>query len=154
MSSGGYISRLFDGLRRFFSGGPDSSRWGCIPFADGGDRSAEIASLRCCGVARDRIYVGGDFRLVLSRCREDDTLLVYLPEAAAGHRDLLCELLLETSRRKVNFRAVGAYEFEIGPDDRLLCDYLLLHTLVDTLVDTLYARVRRREAAGKRGRDK
>ena len=142
MLSGGYISRLFDGLRRFFSGGPDSSRWGCIPFADGGDR--------CCGVARDRIYVGGDFRLVLSRCREDDTLLVYLPEAAAGHRDLLCELLLETSRRKVNFRAVGAYEFEIGPDDRLLCDYLLVHTLVDTL----YARVRRRDAAGKRGRDK
>ena len=133
MSLGGYISRLFDGFRRFFSEGPDSSRWGCIPFADGGDRSAEIASLRCCGVARDRIYVGGDFRLVLSRCREDDTLLVYLPEAAAGHRDLLCELLLETSRRKVNFRAVGAYEFEIGPDDRLLCDYLLLHTLVEEL---------------------
>lgn len=133
MSSGGYISRLFEGLRRFFSGGPDSSRWGCIPFADGGDRSAEIASLRCCGVARDRIYVGGDFRCVLSRCREDDTLLVYLPEAAAGHRDLLCELLLETSRRKVNFRAVGAYEFEIGSDDRLLCDYLLLHTLVEEL---------------------
>lgn len=144
MSSGGYISRLFEGLRRFFSGGPDSSRWGCIPFADGGDRSAEIASLRCCGVARDRIYVGGDFRCVLSRCREDDTLLVYLPEAAAGHRDLLCELLLETSRRKVNFRAVGAYEFEIGHEEHLLCDYLLLHTLLEEL----YAQVAQKGVAG------
>lgn len=147
MVLGGYISRLLHGCRRFSGVGIDSSRWGCIPFADGGDRSAEIASLRCCGVAPERIYVGGDFRRVLSRCREDDTLLVYLPEAAAEHRDLLCELLLEASRRKVNFRAVGAYEFEIGPDDRLLCDYLLLHTLLDRL----YTRVCRREVGGKRG---
>lgn len=50
-----------------------------------------------------------------------------------GHRDLLCELLLEASRRKVNFRAVGAYRFEICHDEHLLCDYLLLHTLLEEL---------------------
>lgn len=150
MAFGGYISRLLHGCRRFAGVGIDSSRWGCIPFPDGGDWSAETDALRRCGVAPERIDVGGDFRRVLSRCREDDTLLVYLPEAAAEHRDLLCELLWEASRRKVNFRAVGAYEFEIGADDRLLCDYVLLHTLLDTL----YARVSRREAAGKRGHEK
>ena len=60
-------------------------------------------------------------------------LLVFLPAEAAGHRDLLCELLLEASRRKVNFRAVGAYRFEICHDEHLLCDYLLLHTLLEEL---------------------
>ena len=68
-----------------------------------------------------------------SCCRENDTLLVFLPAEAAGHRDLLCELLLEASRRKVNFRAVGAYRFEICHDEHLLCDYLLLHTLLEEL---------------------
>lgn len=97
------------------------------------DESAEVASLRRCGVAPERIYVGGDFRHVLSCCRENDTLLVFLPAEAAGHRDLLCELLLEASRRKVNFRAVGAYRFEICHDEHLLCDYLLLHTLLEEL---------------------
>lgn len=137
MNIGEYIMHLWQCCLRLCGGGYDPSRWGCVPFPDDRDSSAEAALLRRSGVAPDRIYVGGDFRRVLSCCRENDTLLVYLPEEAAGHRDLLCELLLETSRRKVDFRAVGAYEFAIDHEERLLCDYLLLHTLLEEL----YARV-------------
>ena len=133
MNIGEYIMLLWQCCVRLCGGGYDPSCWGCVPFPDGRDSSAEVASLRRCGVAPERIYVGGDFRHVLSCCRENDTLLVFLPAEAAGHRDLLCELLLEASRRKVNFRAVGAYRFEICHDEHLLCGYLLLHTLLEEL---------------------
>ena len=127
-----YLERV---LSRLLPDGSASaaSCWGLIPFV-GEDHFADgFEALKEHGVAADRVVVGGDYVQVLERCKSGDRLVVYLSSDASERRAELCDLIMATSRRGVDFQGVGAYDFLVRHDDYMLCNYLLLYDLLTDL---------------------
>lgn len=104
---------------------------GFIPACTHRDELARrIETLKNCRVPDLRITIGETPAPVLEHCRPGDTFVYFLPETALENREKICALILETTRRKIHFQAVGACRFSVRHDDDLLQDYLTAYSWI------------------------